>query len=349
MTRIVLTATLALAGVALFHIAHIPLPWLLGPIGACLAASLAGVRLNSVKSVNDGMRTILGVAVGATLTPAVLASFPSMWPTLALVPITVLAIAAIGVPYFQRIWGYDFPTAYYAAMPGGLQDMLLFGEEAGGNVRTLSLVHATRVMVIVVALPFLLKGIWQADLSNPPGAPASTVPVQELLIMVVCALSGWWLAIRVGLFGASILGPMIVAAAAALTGLLHFRPPAEAIWAAQFFIGMSIGVKYSGVTMLEVRRDLVASLGFCVILIILTVIVVEGVVLTNLAPGQEALLAFAPGGQAELTVLALIVGADVAFVVAHHVLRILVVILGAPLMVRLFDRSSSAPPTDPGT
>ena len=54
----------------------------------------------------------------------------------------------------------------------------------------------------------------------------------------------------------------------------------------------------------------------------------------GLAPGMEALLAFAPGGQAELTVLALIVGADVAFVVAHHVVRIFFVILGAPIAVR---------------
>ena len=51
---------------------------------------------------------------------------------------------------------------------------------------------------------------------------------------------------------------------------------------------------------------------------------------------MEALLSFAPGGQAELTVLALIVGADVAFVVAHHVLRIVFVIIGAPLMARIF-------------
>ncbi|MEO1542368.1 MAG: AbrB family transcriptional regulator, partial [Pseudomonadota bacterium] len=203
---------------------------------------------------------------------------------------------------------------------------------------TLSLVHATRVMVIVVALPFILKGIWQADLSNPPGAPLATVPPEELLLMVFCAAVGWWGAQRIGMFGASILGPLIVAAIAAMAGILENRPPAEAIWAAQFFIGMSIGAKYAGITMAEVRRDVLAGLGFCAILMVLTLIFVEGIYAFGLAPGQEALLAFAPGGQAELTVLALIVGADVAFVVAHHVLRIFVVILGAPLAAHMFDR-----------
>lgn len=328
----------AALGVLLFHLGDLPLPWLLGPIFACLVAALVGVPLGGVKPLNDGMRTILGVAVGSTMTPAVIATFPGMWPTLLLVPVMVLAIGFAGVPYFRRVWGYDYPTAYYSTMPGGLQDMLVFGEEAGGNVRSLSLIHATRVLVIVVALPFILKGVWEADLSNPPGAPLTTVPWSELALMVACAVLGWWGARRIGMFGASILGPLIVTAFAAMAGLLENRPPAEAIWAAQFFIGMTIGSKYAGITMVEVRRDLVAGLGFCAILIALTVVFVELILALELAPGQEALLAFAPGGQAELTVLALIVGADVAFVVAHHVLRIFVVILGAPFAARVFDR-----------
>nr|WP_238939547.1 AbrB family transcriptional regulator [Marivita cryptomonadis] len=330
------TFAIAGVGVAVFKLLHLPLPWLMGPIFACLAAALAGVKMRGIKPLNDTMRTILGVAVGATLTPAVLATFPAMWPTLLLVPIMVAVIGVIGVPYFQRFCGYDFATAYYATMPGGLQDMIVFGEEAGANVRTLSLIHATRVMVIVVALPFLLIGIWEADLSNPPGAPATSIPPVELLLMAVCAIAGWRLAKRVGLFGASILGPLIVTAALTLAGGLHNRPPAEAIWAAQFFIGMTIGTKYAGITMAEIRKDLAAGLGFCGILIVLTLIFVEAIYSLGFAPGMETLLAFAPGGQAELTVLALIVGADVAFVVAHHVLRIFVVIMGAPLAARVF-------------
>jgi len=339
MMRIAITMVIGLLGVAVFHLAGLPLPWLLGPIFACLPAALLGVPMKGIPALNNAMRTVLGVAVGATLTPAVLVTFPTMWSTLLLMPVMVIVIGVIGIPYFQRIWGYDFPTAYYAAMPGGLQDMLLFGEEAGGNIRTLSLVHATRVAAIVVALPFILKGVWDADLSNPPGAPIAAIAPEQLALMGVCAGLGWWGAVRVGLFGASILGPLILAAIATIAGLLQTRPPAEAIWAAQFFIGMTIGTKYAGITAAEVRRDIAAGLGFCVILIILTLIFVEAVYTLDLAPGMEALLAFAPGGQAELTVLALIVGADVAFVVAHHVLRLFVVILGAPMIAGFFSQT----------
>lgn len=329
---------IALLGVWIFHLLALPLPWLLGPILACLAAALAGVRMTGMAALNNLMRTILGVAVGATITPVVLMSMAGMWPTLLLIPVMTACIGFVGVPYFQRIWNYDFATAYYSAMPGGLQDMLVFGEEAGGNPRTLSLIHATRILVIVAILPFLLSTLWDADLTQPPGDPVSSIGGDQLLIMVICAIAGWRVAQAVGLFGASILGPLIAAAIAALSGILEHRPPAEAIWVAQYFIGMTVGVKYSGITVSEVRRDVMAGLGFCGILLVLTFIFVEVVYGFGLAPGMEALLAFAPGGQAEMAVLALIVGADVAFVIAHHVLRILLVILGAPLFARIFRR-----------
>lgn len=342
MIALLVPFVVALLGVGVFHLLSLPLPWLLGPIAACLIAALLGVRMRGISVLNNMMRTILGVAVGATFTPAIFASMAGMWPTLLLIPVMVVCIGLVGVPYFQKVWKYDFATSYYCAMPGGLQDMLVFGEEAGGNPRTLSLIHATRVMVIVVALPFILQAFWQADLTQPPGAPVASIAPMQLAIMAACALIGWQVAKAVGLFGASILGPMIAAAIAALLGVLQHRPPAEAIWLAQFFIGMTVGVKYTGITMQEVRRDLVAGAGYCGLLLVLTVIFVEFVYALGLAPGMEAILSFAPGGQAEMAVLALIVGADVAFVIAHHVLRIIVVILGAPLFAKFFEGSQSS-------
>jgi membrane AbrB-like protein len=338
MTSIVLTHIIAGFGVFVFHLLDLPLPWLLGPIIACLIAALCGVQMQGIALVSNLMRTILGVAVGATFTWALVVTMTGMWTTLLLVPVMVFLIGLVGVPYFQKVWGFDFATSYYGAMPGGLQDMLLFGEEAGGDVRALSLIHATRVLVIVVALPFILRGYWGVDLSNPPGAPAASLPPSQLVIMAICGIAGWRIAKAMGMFGASLLGPMLLATILALTGVLHHRPPAEAIWMAQFFIGMTVGTKYAGVTAKEIRHDVTAARGFCVILIVLAAIFVEAIHLFALAPPMETLLAFAPGGQAEMTVLALIAGADMAFVIAHHMLRIVVVILGAPLAARFFRK-----------
>ena len=330
----VLTVSISVVGAAIFWVVGLPLPLLLGPMFACLACALAGARLQGMRPVSEAMRAVLGVAVGASITPALFERAGDMIVSVALIPVFVCLTGLIGYPYFRRLCGFDGPTAYYAAMPGGLQDMILFGQEAGGNVRALSLVHTTRVLVIVSIMPLLLATLFGRALDNPPGEPAATIPLHELGLMAVCAIVGWIGGKRIGLFGASILGPLILTMAASLADLIHYRPPAEAILAAQFFIGMGVGVQYVGITIEEIRRIVAAALGYCVILAVLSLIFAEGVYLLGVAPQVEALLAFAPGGQAEMVVLAIVAGADMAFVVTHHLTRLIVVIAGAPLAAR---------------
>lgn len=334
-TRRILTIALAAAGVAVFFGAHLPLPFLFGPMVACLVAALIGVPLQGLGVVSVAMRTVLGVAVGASITPEVIARLPQMAASVAFVPVYVLLIGMLGLPYFRRVCGYDWVTAWYASMPGGLQDMIIFGADAGGNPRALSLIHATRVLIIITLAPFILTQGFGYTLSNPIGQPASSLPVKEMLIMVAAALIGWKGGERIGLFGASILGPMILTGALSLAGFIHFRPPSEAILGAQFFIGIGIGVGYVGVTMAEIRRDVLAGLVFVFILAFLAAAFTEIVVFLELAHPVEGFLAFAPGGQAEMTVLAIIAGADLGYIIVHHLARVLIVITGAPIAARL--------------
>ena len=335
------TAGIGVIGALLFWVLGLPLPFLLGPLFACLAAALGGVRMGGMGQIGVAMRTILGVAVGASVTPELIGRLPGMGLSVALVPLLVLVIGLAGYPFFRRVCKFDHPTAYYCAMPGGFQDMLVFGTEAGGDPRALSLVHATRVLLIVTIAPFLITTVWGMSLDRPPGAPAAELPPGELALMVAAAIVGWKGGERIGLFGASILGPMIVTAALSLAGFIHYRPPAEAILMAQFFIGVSVGVNYNGVTMDEIRRDVAAGAGFCVILFFIAFVFAEGVTLAGLAPPVDAFLAFAPGGQAEMAVLSIIAGADIAFVVTHHLVRLIVVISGAPIVSSLLSRAGS--------
>jgi len=331
-----LTLLLAAAGALLFWALGLTLPFLFGPLAACLIAALLGAPLKGVKRLSQAMRTILGVAIGASLTPAVVGSLPQMAASVALVPVYIVLIALIGVPFFRKVYRFDGATAWYAAMPGGLQDMVLFGQEAGADTRALSLIHATRVMIIITLAPLILTRLFGATLDNPIGAPASTIPMHELAIMAAAAIIGWKVAERIGMFGAAMLGPMILAGALSLTGVIHFRPPAEAILAAQFFIGITLGAGYIGVTLHEIRRDVLAGVFFVLLLSVFTVAFTELVIFAGLAPPVDAFLAFAPAGQAEMTVLAIVVGADLGYVVVHHLTRVFLVITGAPIAAKLF-------------
>ena len=328
------TLVLAIIGAFIFQGLGLPLPFLFGPMTACLLAALSGARLKGMGNLSTVARTILGVAIGASITPEIVNRIPQLLGSVALIPVYVALIGLVGVPFFRRL-GYDPATSWYAAMPGGLPDMVAFGKEAGGDARALALIHATRMLIIVTLAPILLTRLYGASLSVALGEPARNVPSVELIMMAAAALLGWQVGERVGLFGASILGPMMVTAALSMGGLIHYRPPVEAIVVAQLFIGLGIGVQYVGVTFRELRSFIFSGIAFVVILAVLAASFTEIVTLTGLAKPIEGFLAFAPGGQAEMTILALAAGADLGFIIVHHLTRVVIVIMGAPIAARL--------------
>ena len=330
----IVTVIAAAIGAAVFLLFQFPLPLLLGPMFACLLFAIAGAKLESMGSVGFFFRTFLGVAIGSSITPELLHDIPQYAPTLLLMPFFVLTIGLISYPFFRRVMKYDHPTAYYSAMPGGLQDMLVFGEEAGGNVRTMSLIHATRVLVIVTGAPILLTGILGLDLTRLPGVHASELPASQIAIMVAAGYIGWKVAERIGMFGASILGPLILAAVLSLTGVIQSRPPVEMIWAAQLFIGIAVGSKYSGITGKELRQDVLAGLIFSLFLAAVSVIFALAIITFISDRTLDVWLAYLPGGQAEMAMIAILAGADVAFVISHHLTRIFIVILAAPVVAK---------------
>ena len=96
-------------------------------------------------------------------------------------------------------------------------------------------------------------------------------------------------------------------------------------------------MKYAGVTWAELRHVVVSGVGYCGVLGAVTAVLAGVVIALGLANPLEAFLAFTPGGQAEMAILALVAGADMAFVITHHLVRMVVVIAGAPLAARYLD------------
>lgn len=338
-TRARITTIIAAAtGAAVFVVLGLPIPLLLGPMFACLILGIAGAKLQNMGVVGTFFRTFLGVAIGSSVTMDLIRDLPNQGATLAMVPVFVLVIGLLGYPFFRLVMRFDHPTAYYSAMPGGLQDMLIFGEEAGGDVRAMSLVHATRVLVLVSGAPIVLTILLGLDLTRPPGARAADLPLLQVAIMVAAGFAGWKIAERVGMFGASILGPLILTAVLSISGVIHSRPPVEMLWIAQLFIGVAVGAHYSGITARELRVDVFAGLMFSLLLAVVSVAFVLLVQNISGADDLDVWLAFLPGGQAEMALIAIVSGADVAFVVAHHLTRIFVVILAAPVVAKWLDR-----------
>jgi hypothetical protein len=129
-------------------------------------------------------------------------------------------------------------------------------------------------------------------------------------------------------------------------GILTHRPPEEMIILSQFFIGLGVGIHYQGITTKELRRDIIAGLGFVAVIIPLTLLTLLAASQVSDIPLFELFLCFWPGGQAEIAVMTLAAGGSVSIIVLHHIVRILLVITGAPVLHRLKKKQESTGPLD---
>jgi len=336
-----LALAIGTAGGLVFAAAGLPLPWMLAAMAATLAASLARVPQGRPSVLIAPMRVVLGVMIGSGFTPEVVEVLPEMLLSLVFVVPYVALLGLIGVPYLQRYAGYDLPTAYFASMPGGLADMTAFGKEMGGGRRRQTCSCSQHPGSDHRLPRSLCDRTGRIDrLVGPcPVRPRLTdLPLRDVAILLFCGLVGWWGATKLRLTGATIVGPMILSAAAHMAGLTDAKPPDELIKLAQLVIGTAIGASFVGVLVREIVRIIFLTTGMVAAMPALTVVFAAGVRWLTGFSLMSVVLAYTPGGQAEMNLIALTRGVDIAYVAVHHMGRVALVVLGAPILFRLVSR-----------
>ena len=330
------TVALAITGAIVANAVSIPLPWMLGPLFTCLALSAWGAPVQMPKAPQPYFRAILGVAIGANFTPEIIERIGGIGFSLAFLPFYVAFVVFICYQVLHRLLRLDKITALFGSIPGGLIEMILMGSRLGGNTRSLVLLHATRVAIVVTTASMATRFI--DTLGAQPFHPQPMFePLADLPAVIVIGLVGLWGARRLGGPGASVIGPIAVSAVLHGTGLISAHPLYILIMAAQITIGAGLGAQFRNVTMVELFGPIFAGVVSTLVSFIPLVMAVVILAQFGLSP-LSVLLAYSPGGQAEMNILALAVGADIAFISTHHITRVFMVILCTPLIRRVIER-----------
>jgi membrane AbrB-like protein len=250
---------------------------------------------------------------------------------------------AAGTLFFRRFVGYDRVTAYFAAMPGGLSEMVLVGTAMGGDTRIISMTHAARILLIVLALPFAFQLLLDYDPATRPafGAAMGELAPGDLALLALCGVAGFFGARALRIPAAPVVGPMILSAIVHLAGWTSAPPPAVLVAAAQVVVGAAIGCRFAGVGVGFILRIVTAAAGVTLVLMAVTLLVAWLIHLATGLPAEALVLAFAPGGLAEMSLIALALSMDAAFVATHHIVRIFLIVVLAPLAFRATRRRSA--------
>lgn len=334
--RFALAWIVGAAGSLTFVHFQLPLPWFLGALTFCLVASVAALPVERPRPLAIPMRAVLGVAIGSAFTPALLDRAGSMAWSLALLVPFMLFIIWLGMVFYEKVGKFDRPTAFFSAVPGGLTDMTTMAEEAGASARTVILVQASRILIIVFALPLWLQ--WHDGLAVGQ-AFANRMRLHELspldgAVLFAMGLGGWLGARAIGLAGAPIVGPMLVSGFAHALGFTLAKVPLEILVIAQISVGVLLGCQFRGLTLKEFTGTMTWGIAYALLLLVITGVTAHFVSRWTGFDPVSVLLAFAPGGQTELNLLTFVLGLDVAYVALHHLVRLGIVILGAQIIFK---------------
>ena len=313
-----------------------PLPWMLGPMIGTTIAAMAGLPVRGPGKLRPVVIPVIGVLLGSGITAELFGQLGSWALTLALLPLFLSMAAAVSYAVYRRLGGYDPVTAFYAAMPGGLNEMLILGGAAGGDEKKIALAHAARVL-IVIFLVVLYFGIVLGVRSGQDGrtfVPLTALSVADYVILAACAALGAIAGKRLGLPAAPVFGPMILSGIVHVAGWVHVAPPTVIVIIAQIVIGTVIGARFVGASVRETLRDLRLGLVATVGMLAVAIVFAETIAAVMGMPLSQAFLAYAPGGLTEMSLLTLTLGQDIAYVSVTHIIRITMIIAVAPTVFR---------------
>jgi membrane AbrB-like protein len=327
-------------GGAIFLYLRMPLAWMLGSMFLVGVVVLAGLDKKIRLTVNPLLRaimiTVIGVMLGSAFTPDMIERAKEWLGLILLMLVYIPLTTALCYVVFRRFAGLDPVTSYFSAAPGGLQEMTLVGEHYGGDGRSIILTHALRIFVVVMTVPVYFRFIEKLDV--PPMAVGrhmwELLPI-EAVLLAACGVVGWFGAKLFRIPAAQLVGPMVVSAIVHLAGWSTASPPPELVAAAQVVMGAALGCRFVGTPLKEVGR--IAAYAVLATGVMLGVSLGFTAGFADLVGINSAalMLVLSPGGMAEMSLVALGLGVEVAIVASMHVFRIAVVVIAVPPLFRL--------------
>jgi len=231
-------------------------------------------------------------------------------------------------------------TGAFALVAGGASGIVALAHELGADDRVVTVVQYLRVLLVLLAMPIALQVLF-----DPGGAGAGTSPgpatrwLPDLTFVVLAVGAGLLLQRLVTAPATALLGPLAVAVVLSASGVLgDVSVPTALENLGYALIGVRVGLRFTRASLRSIARLLPLACGLIVAVIVACGLL--GLLLTRFTGVDPltAYLATTPGGLFAVLATAADSGADVTYVLAVQVIRVVVMLVMAPLLGRVLRR-----------
>jgi membrane AbrB-like protein len=333
------TLAIALAGALTFTFLGLPAGLVSGSVLAVATAALIGRPVRVPLELARVCYVIVGALLGTVVTPETLRGITT-WPvSIALVMVGSLAMMLATMSYLRIVHRWDPLSALLGASPGAMAQGIALATELGGDLRGIAIVQTVRVLLLVVGLPngLALFGLVVPSMPVARG-PAGLAVLGEMILLVVVSTAFAIAFLKLRFPGGLLFGAMTGSAILHGSGLIHAALPVWLGGASVVTLGALVGSRFANTTPRMLVGYLGAALGsFAVAMAVATVFILIDAHLLRF-PIANIVIAFSPGAQDTMMVLALALHLDPVFVGAHHLARFLVVTLSVAVAARRVAR-----------
>jgi uncharacterized protein len=333
----------------LFSQTGISIGWMLGSMMLIGALSITKPKCFHVMLGNgfnpfwkNAAQMLLAVQIGKQMTAQVWEIFAHSWLIMMGMLILSLILSILTGLFLNCYSHVGVVTSLYATAPGGLNNMPSIAEEVGANPVVVTVVQVMRILIVVGLIPVFVRMEDRGNaIHSSLGLEGSSISFLWWTVTLLIAAQMGYLVMKKlkfpaarmvgGIIGVAVLQTLFTSIAS--TEITPWYPAYLKI-ILQIILGVSLGVSVKKEMFKGMKK--IAFLGFLSSFALMILMVLFSTILSDIStlPYLTTVLAFAPGGVAEMTITAMTMNENVPFVASAQTLRIIVTFLIVPPLCR---------------
>ncbi|OBK09987.1 AbrB family transcriptional regulator [Mycobacterium asiaticum] len=303
--------------------------------------ALARYAPKAVPGAGLAAQGVLGVYTGLMVRDISFAALGSHWPIVIAIAVSTLIVSVAGGALLGLHRDVSPLTGGLALVAGGSSGLVAIARDLGGDDRVVAAVQYLRVALITAAMPVVATVFFHASSGHAAqhGETHSLAWYFALPVIALVVLAGAALGRYVRLPGAGLIAPMAITIVLEFSGLARgLTVPMLLVEAGIMLIVWQTLIAFDRESLRAIRRILPGA--FALIMLLNVVAAGLGVVLSHVAELSmlDGYLATSPGGIYAVLGTAAGSGSNVTFVMASQVIRVVLMLLAAPFVARLFMR-----------
>jgi membrane AbrB-like protein len=340
------TLLIAAVGGVGFQVVGFPGGLVSGSMLTVAVAALAGRPMKIPAPLARLSFILVGILLGAVVTPETLKGIAT-WPlSVALLVVAAICMMTATACYLRVVHRWDPLSALLGASPGSMAQVMALSAEFGADVRGIAIVHVMRVLLIVLGLPAGLALFGSTVEPVVPTRGVTEASLAELAILLTVSALTALAMLRIRFPGGLMFGAMAGSGILHGADLVHVSLPWWAGSAAVLTLGAVAGARFANTSPRILLSYLAAAFGSFAVAA--AVAASFALIVVALLPFRiaDVIVAFAPGAQDTMMVLALALHLDPVYVGAHHLARFLAVSFSVAIVARRLVQRPSAQPRE---